>query len=303
MFYDILVIKIYINKKYFFDNMDEILKRKLNSPKIDTINDLEDKDYIEYKKEYFISNENVIRKYFGYLDLAKLNQTFLGKFIFPIDKLAKDGSNFWVSSGLKYGKKNLFVPVDFYTLTETVLSLDVRVGGIFRVRNSLVTVKECVDMLEAEISNRSFFSEIRDRLAENFNVIDLTTAFKEVVRNYKHTTIPENLLGIVLKLSHIDDEVDRLVLYHYFYLSLPKFNRHLLEAIIFFLYLIHDIATDDGANYEDNMNMEGISTVMMPNLLLKNYNDIGLEQVPLLVNFMKEFILNFPKIVSQNPRL
>jgi hypothetical protein len=84
-------------------------------------------------------------------------------------------------------------------------------------------------------------------------------------------------------------------------MSLPKFNRHVLEATIYFLYLIHDVATNGGKEHENNMNMEGISTVMMPNILLKHTNEVGLEEVPILVKFMVDFISNFPMITRQNP--
>ena len=46
--------------------------------------------------------------------------------------------------------------------------------------------------------------------------------------------------------------------------------------------------------------MAGISTVIMPNLLLKNVQDFSLAEVSLLVEFMKEFILNFKTIAQKN---
>lgn len=281
--------------------MEENIIKKKSIKIVRTINDLEDDEYMSYKKEYYESNKILIAKYFNYIDLAKLQQNFWGRTFFPMADLAKDKDVFWVSSTLKYGMKNVFVPIDFYTLTETVLTLDCRVRGIFRVRNSMITVKECVNMLEVELKNRTSFKDIRNKLAENFNVIDLTTAFKEITRNYKTTVIPDSCLKLIFKCFNTTEKSERLVLYHYFYVSLPKFNRHVLEATIYFLYLIHDIATNGGKEYENNMNMEGISTVMMPNLLLKKNNDVSLDQVPILVDFMVEFIANFPTIIKQNP--
>lgn len=268
-----------------------------------TINDLDDKEFLEYKKEFYDANFIVISNALSYIEISKLNQTFLGRLMYPIVSFAKDDLKFWVSTNLKYGKRNIFVPIDFYTLTETILSLDIKVGGLFRVRNSLSTVKDCVNMLERYIFNRTPFDEVRDKLTETFNIIDLTTAFKEVIRNYKQTVIPDTFLPIILKCNKIEDKNERLKLYHYLYLSLPKYNRHILEATIFFLYLIHDIATNEGEDYTTNMDMEGISTVMMPNILLKKENDVSLDEVSILVDFMKEFILNFSTIVRKNPPL
>ncbi|EEQ81786.1 hypothetical protein NCER_101639 [Vairimorpha ceranae BRL01] len=280
--------------------MEEILKNKMNTEKMETVNDLDDREFIEYKKNFCSVHSFIIEKYCNYWEICRLNQTFLGRIFFPIDKILRNDSRLWISSNLKYGNKHVLVPIDFYTLTETILSLDVRIGGLFRVRNSMITVKECVDMLEREIYNRSSFKDIRDKLAESFNVIDLTTAFKEILRNYKHSVIPEGFLPIIIKLFSVDKQEDRLILYHYLYISLPKFNRHILEATIFFLYLIHDIATVDGSDYTNNMDMAGISTVIMPNLLLKNVQDFSLAEVSLLVEFMKEFILNFKTIAQKN---
>lgn len=269
--------------------------------KFPTVNDLDDNDGSEYKKNYYTMHNYTIKTYLSSLDLQILNQTFIGKLFCSIKCDAKINSDLWVYTDLRYGLKSIFVPIDFYTLTETVLSLDCQVRGIFRVKNSVVTVEECISMLEEEIRNRTKFEDIRNRLAENFSVIDLTTAFKALVRNYEYSVIPENFLTIVFKMGNIDNKYDRMVVFHYFFISLPKFNRYLLEATIYFLYLIHDIATNNGKDYVNNMNMEGISTVMMPNLLLKDIKNVSLNKVPILVKFMKEFILNFPLIIKLNP--
>ncbi|KAF9761837.1 Rho-GTPase-activating protein LRG1 [Nosema granulosis] len=281
--------------------MDENIIKKKSIKILRTINDLEEDEYLSYREEYYNTNKELIKKYLNLFDTVQLKQNFWGRTFFHMSDLADDKDVFWVSSSLKYGMKNVFVPIDFYTLTETVLTLDCRVRGIFRVRNSMITVKECVNMLEVELKNRTSFKDIRNKLAENFNVIDLTTAFKEITRNYKTTVIPENCLKIIFKCFDTKDKAERLILYHYLYISLPKFNRHILEATIYFLYLIHDLATNGGKEYENNMNMEGISTVMMPNLILKENNNVSLDQVPLLVEFMVEFIANFPNITKQNP--
>ncbi|WUR03522.1 Rho GTPase activating protein [Vairimorpha necatrix] len=282
--------------------MDEI-KTRLEKKDMTTINDLEDIEFITYKKDFLNTHKTTIFNSLSYIEISKLNQTILGRWMYPVVSFAKDDIKFWIATTLKYGQRNVFVPLNFYTLTETILSLDIKVGGLFRVRNSMATVKECVNMLEEGIYNRVSFKEIRDNLAENFNVIDLTTAFKEVLRSYKQTVIPESFLPIILKFSKLEDKNERLSLYHYLYLSLPKYNRHLLEATIYFLYLVHDIATNDGKDYTTNMDMEGISTVMMPNILLKNNNEVNLEEVSILVEFMKEFILNFSVIVQKNTLL
>lgn len=269
--------------------------------KFPTVNDLDDKESIEYKNNYYKDNVNIIRTYLTNLDLQILNHTFIGK-LFSCNKYdAKMNSELWVYTDLRYGLKSIFVPIDFFTLTETVLSLDCEVCGIFRVKNSVTTVEECISMLEEEIKNRTNFEDIRNRLAENFSVIDLTTAFKALVRNYEYSVIPDNFIDLIYKMGDIESKYDRMIVFHYFFVSLPKFNRYLLEATIYFLYLIHDIATKNGKDYNNNMNMEGISTVMMPNLLLKDIKNVSLNKVPILVKFMKEFILNFPLIVKLNP--
>ena len=44
--------------------------------------------------------------------------------------------------------------------------------------------------------------------------------------------------------------------------------------------------------------MEGISTIMMPNLILKPHNKLDLEQVGILKNFMNVFLENFRTIIQ-----
>lgn len=264
-----------------------------------TINGLGDNDFEIYRENFFNYYNDLMRKYFGALERFKLRQGKVAKFFFGHETLKLLSKFEWVASRLNYGKDGeLLVPRNFYILTETVLSLDCRVSGIFRVGNSLITVKECVKTLNTCVEKNFTYEEARTCLVRDFNVIDLTTAFKEIIRGYSTTIIPDDLVDVMFKISKIRDKEDQIILCQMLFISIPKPNRHVLEATIYFLYVIHDIVTDKGINYRDNMNMEGISTIMMPNLILKPHNELDLEQVGVLVNFMKLFFENFGTIIQ-----
>lgn len=264
-----------------------------------TINGLGDCDFEIYKENFFNHYDGLIKKHFGPLERFKLKQGRLARVFFGHEPLKLSCKFEWVATRLNYGKDGeLFVPRNFYILTETVLSLDCRVGGVFRVRNSMMTVKECVKVLNMCVEKNLSYEEARDLLVQDFNVIDLTTAFKEIIREYSTTIIPDDLIDVMSKISKVEDREKQIVLCQMLFISIPKPNRHVLEATIYFLYVIHDIATDRGVNYRNNMSMEGISTIMMPNLILKPHNELDLEQVGVLVNFMKVFFENFGTIIQ-----
>ncbi|KAL7349599.1 Rho GTPase activating protein [Encephalitozoon intestinalis] len=269
-----------------------------------TVNGLADGDFEIYKKSFFEYYDDLIRKYFGTFERFKLRQGKLARVFFSHDTLKLHSKYEWVVTRLSYGKEGeLMVPRNFYILTETVLSLDCKVGGIFRVRNSITTIKECVDAINQYVSRNLSYGEARRLLIRDFNVIDLTTAFKEILREYSTTIIPESLIDTMFKIARIENRDDQIILCQMLFISMPKTNRHVLEATIYFLYVMHDIATDGGKNHKNNMNMEGISTIMMPNLVIKPHNELDLEQVGVLVNFMKMFFRDFAKIIQLGPNI
>ncbi|ADM11521.1 Lrg1-like protein [Encephalitozoon intestinalis ATCC 50506] len=269
-----------------------------------TVNGLADGDFEIYKKSFFEYYDDLIRKYFGTFERFKLRQGKLARVFFSHDTLKLHSKYEWVVTRLSYGKEGeLMVPRNFYILTETVLSLDCKVGGIFRVRNSITTIKECVDAINQYVSRNLSYGEARRLLIRDFNVIDLTTAFKEILREYSTTIIPESLIDTMFKIARIENRDDQIILCQMLFISMPKTNRHVLEATIYFLYVMHDIATDGGKNHKNNMNMEGISTIMMPNLVIKPHNELDLEQVGVLVNFMKMFFRDFAKIIQLDPNI
>ncbi|KAL7347638.1 Rho GTPase activating protein [Encephalitozoon intestinalis] len=269
-----------------------------------TVNGLADGDFEIYKKSFFEYYDDLIRKYFGTFERFKLRQGKLARVFFSHDTLKLHSKYEWVVTRLSYGKEGeLMVPRNFYILTETVLSLDCKVGGIFRVRNSITTIKECVDAINQYVSRNLSYGEARRLLIRDFNVIDLTTAFKEILREYSTTIIPESLIDTMFKIARIENRDDQIILCQMLFISMPKTNRHVLEATIYFLYVMHDIATDGGKNHKNNMNMEEISTIMMPNLVIKPHNELDLEQVGVLVNFMKMFFRDFAKIIQLDPNI
>jgi len=83
--------------------MEEILKNKMNTEKMETVNDLDDREFIEYKKNFCSVHSFIIEKYCNYWEICRLNQTFLGRIFFPIDKILRNDSRLWISSNLKYG--------------------------------------------------------------------------------------------------------------------------------------------------------------------------------------------------------
>lgn len=273
--------------------------RKSFERNLRTVNSLSDEDFSVYRSSFFDYYDDLMQKYFGAFERFRLRQGRLARMFFGHEMLKIPSKYEWVATRLSYGKEGeLLVPRNFYILTETVLSMECRVGGIFRVRNSIMTVKECVRAINTYVERNLSYREARRLLVRDFNVIDLTTAFKEILREYSTTIIPENLIDTMFKISKVESKDDQVVLCHMLFISMPKTNRHVLEATIYFLYVIHDIATDKGTNHKDNMNMEGISTIMMPNLVIKPHSELDLEQVGVLVNFMKVFFENFGTIVQ-----
>ncbi|KMV66127.1 RhoGAP domain-containing protein [Encephalitozoon cuniculi EcunIII-L] len=282
-------------------------KRPLRRPHgkgLRTVNGLGEKDFEAYKRNFFEYYDDLIREYFGPFERFKLKQGRIARVLFGHDTLRLPSKYEWVVTRLSYGKEGeLLVPRNFYILTETVLSLDCRVGGIFRVRNSITTIKECVKAINSCVDRNLSYSEARRLLIRDFNVIDLTTAFKEILREYSTTIIPESLIDTMFKIAKVENEEDQVILCQMLFISMPKTNRHVLEATIYFLYVIHDIATDKGKNHKDNMNMEGISTIMMPNLVIKPHSELDLEQVGTLVSFMRMFFANFATVVQLDPNI
>jgi hypothetical protein len=278
--------------------MDEETLNRFLEKQGRTVNSLEDEDFDVYFDSFFARHNALIRKNLTLLEIYKTKQGFLARLFCTFRPITPcDGQ--WEPTKLTYGKRgSLHVPRDFCYLTETILSMDCRERGIFRTKDSASTVKQCIGVLQECIGTGRTFEETSTLLKRKFNVIDLTTAFKELLRLYDATVIPAELIGIMYKIARLADEEDQIVLCHLIFICIPKSNRHVLEATIYFLYAIHDIATNGGTDYKNNMNMEGFSTIMMPNLILRSNLTLNLEQVNLLVKFMKIFIMHFERIVQ-----
>ncbi|WUR04817.1 Rho-type GTPase-activating protein [Vairimorpha necatrix] len=263
---------------------------------INTINDLEEDDISIYKTSYIRENQDLINKHLTSWEISILNQTILASIFAPLHTVErKSRLKFWRPTEFHFGKSILYVPVNYYVITDIIDTFDVDVDGLFHGKNLAGRVQSCINMLEYEISERTPLINVRDKITENFNIYDMTMAFKEILGNYENTIIPKNTLPIIMKISEIPEIENRLILYHYLYISLPKFNRYLLESAIYFIYRLHD----HKINKMYQINMEGIATLMMPHLLLKKNEHLTLDEIYKLVKFTKELILNFKTICRQ----
>ncbi|TBU19708.1 RhoGAP domain-containing protein [Ordospora colligata] len=263
-----------------------------------TVNGLGDDDFEAYRSIFFWHYDDLLKKYFGRLQRFKLRQSKLARLFFEYKALRTLEDEMWVPTSFKYSDDaELFVPKNFYILTETILSLDCKVDGMFRIGNSIEVINECVNTINECVNKEVPYEDAKENLVSSFSVIDMTTAFKQILREYPTTIVPEDLIDTILEISKVDSNEDRLVLCHMLFLAMPKPNRHVLEATINFLYAVHDISTNKGTDYERKMNIEGISTVMMPNLVLKSRNQFDLDHIETLVGFMKVFFENFARIV------
>jgi hypothetical protein len=276
--------------------MDEAMLNRVLEKQARTVNSLEDKDFRVYFSSFFRQHDALIRKNLTLLEIFKTRQGLVAQIFYKFRAITTCDQ--WEPTRLTYGRRGiLYVPRDFCYLTETILSMNCREQGVFRTKNSAVSVEQCISILQECIGKNMSLGETSEVLREKFSVIDLTAAFKELLRMYEATIIPAELISIMYKIARLRDEEDQIVLCHLIFVSIPKSNRHVLEATIQFLYTVHDIATDNGTDYRNNMNMEGFSTIMMPNLILRPNLNLNLEQVNLLVKFMRIFIMHFESIV------
>ncbi|KAH9412285.1 Rho GAP domain-containing protein [Ordospora pajunii] len=263
-----------------------------------TVNGLGDEDFEVYRSIFFWHYDDLLKKYFGRFQRFRLRQSKLARMFFEYKAFRESTEWEGVSTSFRYGDDaELFVPRNFYILTETILSLDCKVDGIFRIGNSIEVINECVGIINECVDNNVSYEDAKQCLASRFSVIDMATAFKQVLREYPTTIVPEELMDTMLVISKVGNSEDQLVLCRMLFLAMPKPNRHVLEATINFLYTVHDISTNKGTDYEGKMNIEGISRIMMPNLVLKSHNQVDLDNIETLVNFMKMFFENFAQIV------
>ncbi|KAF7683403.1 Rho-GTPase-activating protein LRG1 [Astathelohania contejeani] len=259
-------------------------------PNIRSINDLNEEQLAEYRQSFFKKHGELLSKTYRYLERKRVAQDSLFFNLFlGIPEIQRCGMVLYPSD-IKFGNNLLYIPLEFECLMKCVLKKDLRVSGLFRKPPVYTSTQKCVD----EFINRLQETNDTSRLVEildKYEVLALTSVFKILFEWYGETIFPQCFLQMYVRITNMENEADVLILVRSLVMGLPRNNRHLLEALLKFIVMVHRISTDGGVDHDSKMNIKGFSVVMMPNFFLKPGSKVELSDVGQLVK-LSEFILN-----------
>lgn len=202
---------------------------------------------------------------------------------------------------------NIVVPKHFNLISDIILNKPFDQNGLFSVNSTKQRLRTANSLLQDIVEHKVSEEKGKELFDRNFDLIDSCEVYKTLLRSFNCCIIPNGYINIIIKINSIHDNIinnnnnndnitdDKLILTKAMYYSLPFNNRNILESNVMLCYKIC-LKTSQMENKEKQMDLDGISIVMMPNLFLKKDKDIEIEKVLELVSFCKYFYKAFPEV-------
>ncbi|KAL6121721.1 hypothetical protein NUSPORA_01306 [Nucleospora cyclopteri] len=247
-----------------------------------------------YTQSYLKKNSGIINKYFGFIGSRRIKKSYFWSIFYEISEIQVYEKNLTCTK-FKFCEENIYIPKTLDLISETILSKKFDKNGLFRVNSTKQRLRTASALLYDIVEQRVNVTKGKQLLDKNFDLIDCCELYKELLRSFNTTIIPKSYIDLIVRISDISNIDDKIICCKAIYYSLPKNNRSILESNIFVCYKICE-KMEKSKTHLQQMDLDGISIVMMPNLFLEKDQDIEIEKVLVLVEFCKYFYSNFPLI-------
>lgn len=260
-----------------------------------TINDLDEDSQKKYRIVYIQKHSELIRSTFGILDKAMLQYDWVSSLLMNIEEVFTNRESFSESS-VRASRNKISIPSCLHYLVDMLLEMDFGQRGIFRINSTDGRVQALKAVIFDVVEARMSWADGRRTILADFDAVDVAETYKSLLRTFNTTVIPKTLIPLIGKISKAKDHEAKMASTHAFLCLLPFSNRKILENNVCLCREIVRRTLAAGAE-KHQMNMDGMSTVMMPCLFLKSEKDVALEDILMLVEFTKFLFREFDELI------
>lgn len=257
-----------------------------------TINDLTDKKYREYYNCLIRKHINILNKYFSVLEISFLKDNFFSQFIMNVPEI-NTKNYLGVTSLFAFSGTPIHIPYGLNILSEILVENKESRKGIFRVNSPLEKVNSLLAIINS-VSKGEIDPDIGAKIIRTaFDMYDISESYKTLFRRFNCYVIPRGLVPLLLKVHKITDPEDKKICAKILLSRIPRNNRMILENCAYICNFL-------GTKYNDNdqqMNIQGLGVVMMPNLITINSNSVHIEAIKSLSDFTSYLFDNFEELI------
>lgn len=276
------------------DTFESVCKTKIR-----TINDLPIDEQEIYITKFINKNSKIIKKNLGFMMPVKLRKGIVGSMIMKIPEIITI-ERYMVLSDQRFSEGAILIPKSIHTAGNLILEKDFKQKGIFRVNSTKSRLRAAKTLLYEIVEERIDYEKGKRLFHKNFDLIDAAEIYKQLLREFNTTIVPEELLPMILKAQSITDAKEKEICTAALLFYLPYSNRKILESHVFMCYsIVEKVQERKMENF--HMDISGISSVMMPNIFLKSSKNVAISDVLALVSFTKFLFREFKELIKIKP--
>lgn len=265
---------------------------------IESVNDITTPAFEAYRTMFITENFDIIRKYVPLTKRLHINlRNFISQnlFLFNGEFLKKEIR--FSYTRIRLGQNKTLVPIEFNCLMESILTKNLNESGLFRRSATLNDLENCQKIFKDTKLKIMFRLDIINHLLQ-FDLITLTSVYKQLFDNYAMPLIPNRYLKLLLTISRLDSDYEKIVLLKYIIYTMPKPNRNMLDSVCSFFSLIQFLIACPKQADSRNMDMHGFAVVIMPKIFLKPSTKVSLDDINNLIKVMEYIFENRMVIFS-----
>lgn len=275
--------------------MEEFLNNKISS-----INDFSPEEADSITQNYFEKKRDIICSVLSYSDREYTLKNKKSCFCCgSISNVAQEDAKL-CSTRFKYGSGVRNVPIEFVVLMESIMRKDTKEQGLFRKPANTVLKKECEALFFSSIDSESLDVEDLIKRLDVFDGIVLSSIFKQLFSRSYVSIFPAKFINLIKKVMILEDGNPKFVLSKFLIYNIPPINRSILESVLSFIILIHDIYSDKGIDYEGHLDIKGYGTIIMPNLFLGTEKNVTFRDLADLADYAVYLMLNIKELLDVN---
>lgn len=263
-----------------------------------TINNISKSDYPAFKERVIKTHYKTLKKYLNYFEIYKLKTGFfiwLRKKIY--DNKFRKMEGITIGTEIKYGCKNIEIPIEFDTVMNAILKKDLTVPGLFRISATYSLLNS------VEVETLKMFKEMRSteyvtEFLMKYDSILLTNLFTRLINHFDSTLFPREFLEIALKVYKIEDENDRKICFKVLMVAFPYAKRCMFESIGKFVNTVSEENTKFDEKHVKTMNLNGICKVIAPKLFLLKSEVIDPFKIHDYVGILDYIYDSMPEIIE-----
>lgn len=268
---------------------EEFIQKKLKS-KILTYNDLNDEQFESLREiltrcTFFATDSKNMWLLLKYLAQSK-NTNW--------DMKSINGDIKYEETRFKFSEEPVLIPVSLNKIMEYLISRDLEVEGVFKRSPLHSKIKEALKEFGACLQK----NEDLDEKIGKYSTLEIASVFKEVLGSYKHSIIPSEFVNYLCSIqrSKIPD-MEKIRAIRILIFQLPKRNLDILQSVIFYIRIIHDIVSKYRTKTMKQISLDGFIAVITPRLIASTRITDLSDMVDLtdIVMFMAQ---HFGKIIS-----